>query len=106
MTLLRNETQLVCIAKFRAKDGEVDKLLTNLHSLIRLTIQEGGCLRYELNQSIDDENDITFIEKWYDKKTFDEHCAKPYLLEFFKNEIPDHAVSVDVSLHKELLPSV
>lgn len=105
MKLLKNETQLVCIARFSAIDGEVDKLLRNLHALIRLTTQEGGCLRYELNQSIDNPGEITFIEKWYDQKTFDEHCSKSYITEFFAGENPEHVQSFDVSLHKEILPS-
>ncbi len=36
-----NETQLVCVAEFKAKKGEADQLLTNLHSLIKFTLQEG-----------------------------------------------------------------
>ena len=104
MKLKQSETQLVCIAKFMAKSGEENSLIENLHSLIALTTQEGGCLRYELNQSVDNPNEITFIEKWYDKKTFDEHCAKPYIVDFFKDENPTHVESFDVSLHKEFLP--
>ncbi|MDC7222981.1 MAG: putative quinol monooxygenase [Spirochaetales bacterium] len=106
MSLLKNETQLVCIAVFNAKEGEVDQLLQNLHGLIRLTTQEGGCLRYELNQSLDNPNKITFIEKWYDQKTFDAHCAMPYLKDFFKGDKPEHVESFEVSLHKEILPSL
>lgn len=106
MKLLNNDTQLVCIARFTAKDGEADKLLKNLHNLIRLTTREGGCLRYELNQNIEDPNDITFIEKWYDKETFDIHCKKEYITDFFKGGEPDHVQSFDVSLHKEILPSI
>jgi len=105
MKLLKNETQLVCIARFTAIKGEEDKLLENLHGLIRLTTQEGGCIRYELNQSIDNSEEITFIEKWYDRKTFDEHCDKPYIKKFFNGGNPDHVKSFDVSLHKQLLPS-
>ncbi|MBI9098955.1 MAG: antibiotic biosynthesis monooxygenase [Spirochaetaceae bacterium] len=106
MKLLKNETQLVCIARFSAIPGEEEQLIENLHKLIALTTQEGGCLRYELNQSMDKREEITFIEKWYDKKTFDEHCAKPYIVEFFKGGNPEYVKSFDVSLHKELLPSV
>lgn len=106
MSLLKNETQLVCIAKFYAIKGEEDQLLNSLHALIRLTTQEGGCIRYELNQSIEKPEEITFIETWYDQKTFDDHCAKPYLKEFFKDENPKHAKSFDVSLHKKILPSI
>lgn len=104
MKLRKNETQLVCIARFTAIEGEEDKLIKNLHGLIEKTTTEGGCLRYELNQSTDNPKEITFIEKWYDKTTFDAHCSKPYLLDFFKNENPDHAESFEVSLHKQFLP--
>lgn len=106
MKLLKNDTQLVCIARFTAKKGEADKLIQNLHSLIRLSSQEGACIRYELNQNIEHPEDITFIEKWYDKKTFDEHCAKKYIVDFFKGGNPDYVESFDVSLHKEFLPSI
>ena len=99
-----NETQLVCIARFFAKDGEVDRLMENLHSLMEQTHQEGGCIRYELNQGIDNPNQITFIEKWFDQKTFDEHCAKQYIVDFFQGGNPLYVESFDVSLHKELLP--
>ncbi len=105
MKLLKNETQLVCIARFVANKGEEDKLLAELHSLINQTTREGGCIRYELNQCIDDPCEITFIEKWYDKTTFDAHCAKQYIVDFFKDGNPDYVDSYDVSLHKEFLPA-
>lgn len=104
--MLKNESQVVCIARFIAKKGESNQLLKNLHSLIRLTTQEGGCIRYELNQSVECDEEITFIEKFYDQRTFELHCDMPYIKEFFKNETPNHVESFDVSLHKEILPSV
>jgi quinol monooxygenase YgiN len=104
MEIRRNETQLVCIARFIANEGEADQLLKSLHSLIPLTHQEGGCIRYELNQSIDDVHVITFVEKFYDQKTFDEHCNQKYIVDFFKDGKPDHVKEFDVSLHKEILP--
>lgn len=103
MEIKRNETQLVCIARFIANEGEADQLIENLHTLIPLTRQEGGCIRYELNQSIDNPHVITFVEKFYDQKTFDEHCNQPYIVEFFNDGKPKHVKSFDVSLHKELL---
>lgn len=106
MNYLKNETQLVCIARFVANKGEEDMLIASLHSLIRLTTQEGGCLKYELNQSIDNPEVITFIEKWYDKVTFDAHCSKPYLVDFLNDGKPEFVEKFDVSLHKELLPSL
>ena len=103
MEIRKNETQLVCIAMFMAKKGEEDQLIENLHSLIKMTHQEGGCLRYELNISIDNPQRITFIEKWYDQKTFDEHCNKSYIVDFFNDGKPNHVESFEVTLHKEVL---
>ena len=103
MKIRKNETQLVCIAEFWAKEGEEDQLIANLHKLIPMTHQEGGCIRYELNQSIDDSKKITFIEKWYDKETFDKHVETTYIQEFFNNGKPLHVEKFQVSLHKEIL---
>lgn len=103
MEIRKNESQLVCIAKFIAVPGEVNDLIKNLHALIPVTLQEGGCIRYELNQCIDDENRITFIEKWFDQKTFDAHCAKPYIVAFFNEGKPLHVKEFEVTLHKEIL---
>lgn len=104
MTFRTNETQLVCIARFTANKNEEKKLLKNLHDLLEATHQEGGCIRYELNQSVDNPEVITFVEKWADQKTFDEHCDKPYITGFFKDGNPDYVESFNVSLHKEILP--
>jgi len=99
----KNETQLVCIAKFIANNGEENALIKNLHDLIPLTLQEGGCIRYELNQCIDDPTRITFIEKWYDETTFNAHCDKPYIVAFFNDGKPKYVKEFEVSLHKEIL---
>ncbi|RUT79083.1 putative quinol monooxygenase [Ancylomarina longa] len=103
MEIRKNETQLVCIAKFIAKEGEVEALIHDLHALIALTHQEGGCIRYELNQCIDDPNRITFIEKWYDETTFNTHCAMPYITKFFNDGKPLHVKEFEVNLHKQIL---
>jgi quinol monooxygenase YgiN len=104
MNLRTNETQLVCIARFVANDGEVDQLMESLHSLLAETHQEAGCIRYELNLGIDNPREITFLEKWFDQKTFDEHCIKKYIVDFFRDGKPRFVESFDVSMHKELLP--
>ena len=103
MEIRKNETQLVCIARFVAKEGESEQLIKNLHALLIPTHQEGGCIRYELNQSIDNPHIITFVEKFYDQKTFDEHCQQKYIVDFFMDGNPAHVKEFDVSLHKEIL---
>jgi quinol monooxygenase YgiN len=85
----KDTTLVVCVAEFQAKEGKTEALMTALHSLIQPTLQEPGCIRYELNQRTDDPRRITFIEQWRDKQVFEEHCAKPYIANFFEAVRPD-----------------
>jgi quinol monooxygenase YgiN len=100
----RNRTRVVCVAEFHAKEGSATELIEVLHGLIQLTHTEPGCLRYELNQRIGDARWITFIEKWTDRKVFDEHCATAYIVNFFDNERPRLVEDYEVKLYEEILP--
>jgi quinol monooxygenase YgiN len=100
----KNTTQVVCVAEFFAKDGKTEELIDALHVLMKPTHAEPGCIRYELNQRTDQPNGITFIEKWTDKKAFDEHCSTPYITDFFNNVRPGLVDRFEVKLYEEILP--
>jgi quinol monooxygenase YgiN len=69
------KNQIVCIARFTAKKGKQSQPIRSLRKLVKLTHQETGCIRYEVNQQIDNARIITLVEKWSDRKTFDLHCS-------------------------------
>jgi quinol monooxygenase YgiN len=100
----KNTTQLVCVAEFWALEGKTEELIATLHALIKPTHAEPGCVRYELNQRSDDERGITFIEKWKDREAFDQHCAMPYITEFFNDVRPGLVERFEVKLYQEILP--
>jgi len=100
----KNNTQVVCVAEFRALDGKTEALLETLHSLMEPTHKESGCIRYELNQRVDDPRWITFIEKWADQKTFDKHNAMPYIAKFFNEQRPPLVENFEVKLYREISP--
>ena len=100
----KETTQVVCIAEFRAKEGKTEELIDALHRLVEPTHKEAGCIRYELNQRVDDPRWITFIEKWKDRKVFDEHCAMPYITDYFDNVRPGLVENFEVKLYQEVLP--
>lgn len=103
--MFKNEkTQVVCVAEFRAFEGKGEELVAALHSLMKPTHEEPGCLRYELNQRADDSRWITFIEKWKDQDTFDRHCAMPYIKDYFDNVRPKLVEQFEVKLYQEILP--
>ena len=98
------KSEIVCIAHFTAKRGKQGELLRSLHKLMEPTHKEKGCVRYELNQQIDNPRKITFVEKWADMKIFKKHCAMPYITDYFKNVAPKLVASQNIALHKEILP--
>jgi quinol monooxygenase YgiN len=104
MMTRKNTVQVVCVAEWHALEGKTDDLVAALHSLIKATIAEPGCIRYELNQRVDDPRWVTFVEKWKDKKTFDEHCQMPYIKDFFDNVKPRLVETFEVKLYQEVLP--
>ena len=102
--MTKNKTQVVCVAEFHALEGKTDALVEALHVLMKPTHKESGCIRYELNQREDDPRWVTFIEKWKDQKTFDDHCAMPYIAGFFNDVRPKLVESYEVKLYREILP--
>lgn len=102
--MTKEKNRVVCVAEFHALEGKVDLLVDALHVLMKPTHLEPGCIRYELNQREDDPRWVTFIEKWKDQKTFDEHCAMPYIAKFFNEVRPQLVETFEVKLYREILP--
>jgi quinol monooxygenase YgiN len=100
----KNEVQVVCVAEFHAFEGKTGALIEALHSLMAPTHKEPGCIRYELNQRVDDDRWITFVEKWKDQKSFDEHCQMPYIKDYFDNVRPGLVEEFAVKLYREFHP--
>jgi quinol monooxygenase YgiN len=100
----KESIELVCVAEFHAMEGKTEALIAALHALIKPTVAESGCLRYELNQRDDDPRWITFIEKWKNREVFDEHCATPYITHYFKDVRPGLVESFEVKIYHQLLP--
>jgi quinol monooxygenase YgiN len=100
----KNDTQVVCVAEFHALPDKTDELISALHMLMQPTHKEPGCIRYELNQRVDDPRWITFIEKWRNQKVFDEHCATPYITDYFNKKRPQLVEAFEVKLYREILP--
>lgn len=100
----KNTIQVVCVAEFFAKQGKIDELIDALHALMKPTHAETGCIRYELNQRTDQPDGITFIEKWKNKRAFDEHCATFYVADFFNRVRPSLVDHFEVKLYEEIMP--
>jgi quinol monooxygenase YgiN len=102
--ITEEKTQVVCVAEFVAYEGKLDELAAAMYGLMEPTHREAGCLRYELNRRVDAPRVMTYIEKWKDQRSFDEHCAMPYIARFFNEVRPRLVEHFEVKMYRELLP--
>ena len=87
---------IYCIAQFKPKSGREEELIEKLKGLRPLTIQEKGCIQYDVtkvfkNKYADSGTNypIVFNEQWDSVEAFEEHCEKDYIVNFFKKECLD-----------------
>ena len=92
--------QIVCLATVTAKEGKADEMLGSLLPLIPICRGEDGCLRYELNQGIEDP---AVVEKWADKEAFDNHCNSPHVLAYWETDGPRLVEKTEIMLSQEVL---
>lgn len=82
--------KLYCIASFKAKEGKEKELFQTLQALEPQTLREDGCIQYIVTKHISHPNatgesfPIVFNEIWASKEAFEEHCNKPYIVDFFQ----------------------
>lgn len=73
------------IANFKAKSDQKERLEALLQSVIEPTLQEEGCLKYELYISENDSNRYFFLEEWRSREDLDIHIASDYIQSLFGN---------------------
>ena len=55
------------IAALRVKPGAEDRARQLLHRVIAPTLEEPGCLAYDLHQSVTDPTEFMFYERWVER---------------------------------------
>ena len=95
--------EIVVVAHFTARQGKEGELADLLHSLLEPTRREAGCIRYELNQEVDNPRAFTFAEKFATREAFEAHTKMPYVARVMQ-QAEGLIESRQVRLHRELLP--
>jgi len=72
------------IATLTIKPGTSADVFAAAGPCIEGTRNEAGCLSYELNQSLTDENTLVFIERWKSRADLDQHFKQPHMDEWRK----------------------
>jgi quinol monooxygenase YgiN len=75
-------TQLNILAILTAAPGAEAKLRAAQEILVADTLREAGCIRYELNQSLDDGRVVVFIETWASEAAWKAHMQGEAIARF------------------------
>lgn len=97
------QEEIVCVATFVAKDGKADELKKDMSALVAPTRKEEGNLRYELNQSLDNDHEFVMVEKFKNKQAFDLHGKQSHMQYFINVTMKEIVASSSVKLYKEIL---
>ncbi|MBV9489565.1 MAG: antibiotic biosynthesis monooxygenase [Verrucomicrobia bacterium] len=75
-------SQLTVIAKLKAKAGAEQQLYEACRNLIAPTLNEEGCINYDMHRSIEDPGTIMFYENWANRPLWEKHMEAPHLKAF------------------------
>jgi quinol monooxygenase YgiN len=84
-----SESPLTIIAVTTAVSGEDRALRAAQEKLVAETLNEPGCLRYELNQSLDDPNVLIFTEQWASVREWRAHMEGAAMRRFAASGAPN-----------------
>ena len=89
---------MIVIAVFKALPGKAEALRAAQEKLVVDTLKEEGCLRYELNQSLDDPHILIFTEIWSTEKAWKDHMEGTAIKRFQASGVS--ALFTEVTLHR------
>lgn len=72
---------ILVLAKIQPKGGCQDSILELAGELVYETLQEEGNIEYQLLKS-DEDDTLTFVEKWESLEALKKHMASPHFLNF------------------------
>src|SRR6266571_1014025 len=95
--------QVTVVAHLTANPGKEGDLLKLLRGLLAPTRKEAGCIRYELNQEIENPLAFTFAEKFTNRDAYTAHLKMRHVKRFAEESI-DLVENRRVGMHRELMP--
>lgn len=90
------------VAQFTANPGSEGDLEQAMRAVASSTLEEEGCLRFELVKGRDDGRVLAFIERFKDQAAFDHHAQAAYVKEFLDNGVPSLVESQAVVFYTQI----
>ncbi|EKP95296.1 putative quinol monooxygenase [Thermaerobacter subterraneus] len=69
---------IVLVARYVTRPGMADRVEAAVREMITLSRQEEGCLRYEVNRSVERENEFLLYEVYRDEAALEAHRQSPH----------------------------
>ncbi|MGL6298514.1 MAG: putative quinol monooxygenase [Methanobacteriaceae archaeon] len=89
---------IIVLAKIVSKENNVNNIINEANTLINATRNESGCIEYNLHKSLENENELVFVEKWEDEDSLKSHLETEHF-KVFGNSINDFlAKDIDISI--------
>lgn len=95
-------SQLNIVATLKIKSEFRGAFQTIFKKLVEESQKEIGCIRYELNQRIDDPDVYIVIETWVSKQAINNHNQTPHF-KAFASFAKDHTEKLDICIAKQVL---
>jgi quinol monooxygenase YgiN len=73
---------LTVIATLEAKSGKEIELERELFALTQTTLEEEGCINYDLLRSLEAPGKFVFYENWASQEDLDRHLAADHMKDF------------------------
>lgn len=72
-------TPIIVIARIKTRLDARENWIVAAKACIAATLQEVGCLSYDMHESVTEPGSFVFVEQWRDKVALDFHMATPHL---------------------------
>ena len=76
------ETLLAVVAEMQAKPGCEAELRSELLKMVGFTLQEEGCVQYDLHESTATPGQFVFYENWTSPAALEKHAASAHIQAF------------------------
>lgn len=89
------------VARSIIKEGCLAEALQLYRLLIDETVQEDGCISYELFQELDNAHHLTLIEEWVDLEALKRHTETPHFINLV-GKLSSYETELPVLLYKKV----
>lgn len=72
-------SKLTIVAKIEAKAEQIELVKAELQKLIRPTLEEAGCIQYDLHQDNENPAVFLFFEIWENRELWQDHMKAAHL---------------------------